>query len=594
MPAFKINDNLELRTLQEEDVLVLAGLVKENLPHLQPWMLWAVDDYDVEQAGNFIRQNLDDAANQKAPSYGIFYEGELIGCVGFVKLDRESRLAEIGYWISAEHEGKGLITECTRTLIEYCFDELNMARVEIRAAASNERSRAIPERFGFKLTGQFKDEHPLPDSKIDDLGIYEISAGDWRSSSNKRFHVKFKEMLIRLFRRETSSKEFIPVIDGLRFLAIAMVLVFHLDGYIKEKSAALSFAPVGETLAKVPDIFIFGFQGVQLFFVISGFILAIPFMRYELGLTDRKPRLRAYYLRRLTRLEPPYVISTIVIFLLLVFVIGSKYPLGTLTVSLFSSLFYAHFLVFPGEAPYINQITWSLEMEVQFYLLAPFLVGALCLLKNKYPRRIAILLLIVSFAGLSWLQELYWHVGLMNISMYLHYFLAGILLCDVFLLDSEKLGRLSGVWVFILGLLLLVPITCVNHSYAHNIALRIASPLMILAFYLIVFGNKWWNKIFSLNGLTLIGGMCYSIYLLHYVTISAVGRFTANRLYQSNFAVYYWVQVFVLLAVVMFLSAIYFLLIEKPCMKRDWHIRLYKKFREFSLSGRGASVKNSL
>ncbi|HEV7645798.1 MAG TPA: GNAT family N-acetyltransferase [Pyrinomonadaceae bacterium] len=584
MPEFKINDNLELRTLQEEDVLVLAGLVKENLPHLQPWMLWAVDDYDARHAGDFIRQNLANTSKYKAPSYGIFYEGELIGCIGFVKLDVESRLAEIGYWISAEHEGKGLITECTRTLIEYCFDELNIARIEIRAAASNERSRAIPEKFGFKLTGQFKDEHPLPDSKIDDLVIYEITAREWRSLSNKQFHVKFKEMLIRLFRRETSSKEFIPVIDGLRFLAIAMVLVFHLDGYIKEKSAALSFAPVSDSLAKVPDIFIFGFQGVQLFFVISGFILAVPFMRYALGLTDKKPRLRAYYLRRLTRLEPPYVISTIVIFLLLVFVIGSKYPLGTLTVSLFSSLFYAHFLVFPGEPPYINQITWSLEMEVQFYLLAPFLVGGLCLLRNKSARRIVNLLLILSFAGLSWLQELYWHVGIMNISMYLHYFLAGILLCDVFLLDSDKLGRLSNTWIFILGLLLLVPITCVNHSYAPNIALRMASPIMILAFYLIVFGNKWWNKIFSLNGLTLIGGMCYSIYLLHYVTISAVGRFTANRLYQSNFAVYYWMQIFVLLAVVMFLSAIYFLLIEKPCMKRDWHIRLYKKLKGLSFT----------
>jgi peptidoglycan/LPS O-acetylase OafA/YrhL/RimJ/RimL family protein N-acetyltransferase len=591
MPAFKINENLELRILREEDVLVLAALVKDNLPHLRPWMIWAVDDYNVEHAQIFIRQNLDNTSKYKAPSYGIFYENELVGIIGFVKIEREKKQAEIGYWISAEHQGKGLISECTRALTEYCFVMLKLDRVEIRAAASNDRSRAVPERLGFKLDGQFKDKHQLP-GRTDDLVIYAISARNWKTNEKtENTKPTFKERLIRLFRRETSSKEFIPVIDGLRFLAIGMVLAFHLDGYVREKSAALSFSPVNSSLAQIPDIFIFGFQGVQLFFVISGFILAIPFMRHGLGLTDRKLILKAYYLRRLTRLEPPYIISTIVIFILLITVIGSKYALGTLIISLISSLFYVHLIVFPGEPIIINQITWSLEMEVQFYLLAPFLVAGLCLLKKRSTRRIVNLLLILLFAGVSWTQELYWHVGVINILMFLQYFLAGILLCDIFLLDNEKLARLGNIWIFLLGLLLLIPITSVNHSYAPNIALRMASPLMILAFYLIVFGNKWWNKIFSLNVLTLIGGMCYTIYLLHYVAISAVGRFTVNRLYVSNFVVYYILQVSVLLAIIMFLSAVYFLLIEKPCMKRDWHIRLYEKLKGFTKSVPGTPIQ---
>lgn len=595
MPVFKINENLELRILREEDVKELASLVKENLPHLQPWMLWAVDEYDIEHAQTFIRQNLDNISTDKPPTYGIFYQGELSGCIGFVKLDRvKKKQAEIGYWISAEHQGKGLITECTRALTAYCFDTLKLDRVEIHSAASNVRSRAVPERLGFKLTRQFKDDHPLPGGRFDDQVDYEMSAREWGSLPNKKFTAKFKEMLVRLFRRETTSKEFIPVIDGLRFLAIMMVMMFHLDGYIKQKSAALSFAPANETLAQVPDIFIFGFQGVHLFFVISGFILAIPFMRYGLGLTDKKTRLKAYYLRRLTRLEPPYVISTVAIFLLLVLFFDNKYPLGILTTSLFASLFYVHALVFPGEPPYINQITWSLEMEVQYYLIAPFLVGGLCLLKNKIGRRAVILILIIACACLSWLEQFYWQVPVLNLTLYLHYFLSGILLCDIFLLDSEKLGRLSNVWVFILGLLLLIPILSVNHSYAYNIGLRIASPLMVLAFYLIVFGNKWWNKIFSLNGLTLIGGMCYTIYLLHYVAISAFGGVLVPRIYLSNFTVYYWVQLLMLLAIVLLISAIFFLLIEKPCMKRDWYIKLYEKFKGLSLFGGKTSVKNSL
>src|SRR5882757_8610072 len=268
MSAFKINDNLQLKTLQPADALALAALVKDNLPQLQPWLLWAVDDYDVGHAGDFIRQNLDNTSKYKAPSYGIFYQNELVGCIGFVKIERENKLAEIGYWISAEHEGKGIITACTRALIEYCFDELRLGRVEIRAAASNKRSRAVPERLGFKLAAQHKDIHPLPGERVDDLVIYTTSAGEWKkflATDETKSSVTFKEKLVRLFRRETTSKEFIPVIDGLRFLAITMVLLFHLDGYIKEKSAALSFTPVSETLSRIPDFFVFGFQGVQLF-----------------------------------------------------------------------------------------------------------------------------------------------------------------------------------------------------------------------------------------------------------------------------------------------------------------------------------------
>ena len=596
MAAFKINENLELRILQEEDVLVLAALVKENLPHLQPWVKWAADDYDVEQAGDFIRQNLDNTSKYKAPSYGIFYENELVGCIGFVKIDREEKLAEIGYWISAEHQGKGIITQCNRALVEHSFDNLKMQRIEIRAAASNLRSRAVPERLGFKLAGQFKDAHPLPGERIDDLVVYAISAEEWKKFSatgEAKTATTFKEKLVRLFRRETTSKEFIPVIDGLRFLAILMVVLFHVDGYIKEKSAALAFSH-SETLSQIPDIFVYGYQGVELFFVISGFILAVPFMRFELGLTDRQPKLAVYYLRRLTRLEPPYIVSTVAIFLLLVFLFSSKYPLGTLVTSLFSSLFYVHAIVFPGEPPYINHVTWSLEIEVQYYLLAPFFIWVLCRFKNKHKRRLFTLLLIVAFACLGWAEETIWQFKTINLTLYLQYFFSGILLCDIFLLDNEKLGRLSNPFIFILGLLLLVPITCIEHSFAANLAIKIASPVMILAFYLIVFGNKWWNKIFSLNALTLIGGMCYSIYLLHYQIISAFGRLTINRLYLGNFAVYYWIQALVLIMAVLLISAIYFLLIEKPCMKRDWHIKLYEKFKGLSLFGGKTSVKNSL
>ncbi len=178
MPEFKIDEETALRIFQEDHIEELAETVKQNLPHLGPWMIWAVGGYDVEHAASFIRRNLADSADGKLPTFGIFYRGKISGCIGFVKLDRENGLAEIGYWISAEHQGKGVVTRCCRALIEYSFNELGVKLVEIHSAASNLRSRAVPERLGFELKGQFKDAHHLP-GRTDDLVVYSITKESW-------------------------------------------------------------------------------------------------------------------------------------------------------------------------------------------------------------------------------------------------------------------------------------------------------------------------------------------------------------------------------------------------------------------------------
>jgi len=179
MPELKIDEEIELRVPQEDNIEELAGLVKQNLPHLEPWVIWVIGGYDVEHAGSFIRQNLRDIADGKAPSFGIFYRGKLAGCIGFVKIDRENKASEIGYWISAAHQGKGIITKCCRALIDRSFNELDMRQVEIRVAASNLRSRAVPERLGFKLEGQYENAHRLP-GRDDDLVIYLMAVENWK------------------------------------------------------------------------------------------------------------------------------------------------------------------------------------------------------------------------------------------------------------------------------------------------------------------------------------------------------------------------------------------------------------------------------
>src|SRR5882672_5587268 len=67
--------------------------------------------------------------------------------------------------------------------------------------------------------------------------------------------------------RETSSGRFIPEMDGLRFAAIGMVILFHLNGYLTAKSTLPQYALLAQSdwLARIALV---GFRGVELFFVI--------------------------------------------------------------------------------------------------------------------------------------------------------------------------------------------------------------------------------------------------------------------------------------------------------------------------------------
>lgn len=77
----------------------------------------------------------------------------------------------IGYWLGEKYQGKGIMTKACKALIQYCFEELNLERIEIRVATENIKSQAIPERLGFQKEGCLRNAEVLYDQYID-LYVY--------------------------------------------------------------------------------------------------------------------------------------------------------------------------------------------------------------------------------------------------------------------------------------------------------------------------------------------------------------------------------------------------------------------------------------
>jgi ribosomal-protein-serine acetyltransferase len=181
MPYLKVDDETQLRAYEEKDAGALFSLVKSSYEHLRPFLHWVTPDYSPETAREFILQNRMAAEERKREGYGVFYQGELVGSVGLVKLDWSSKYAEIGYWIAKDFEGRGLITRSCRALIDYAFEQLGINRVEIRCATENARSRAIPEKLGFQLEGVLR-QSIWRHERFYDVAIYGVLAEEWRAN----------------------------------------------------------------------------------------------------------------------------------------------------------------------------------------------------------------------------------------------------------------------------------------------------------------------------------------------------------------------------------------------------------------------------
>jgi peptidoglycan/LPS O-acetylase OafA/YrhL len=362
------------------------------------------------------------------------------------------------------------------------------------------------------------------------------------------------------FRRITTQKRFIPQIDGLRFVAIASVVLFHVYAAL-ERGAVPAPIPFNTDLAK---------RGVELFFAISGFILGVPFASHYL-LNAPKVKLKAYYLRRLTRLEPPYFLSLLACAAMQAVV--SHRSLSDMAPHLLASFCYLHNLIFGAFPGAVNGVAWSLEIEVQFYLLVP-LLALLFTISSARVRR-GVILLVMLLAGLfsnPLYRTLHLHASILY---YVAFFLAGFLVCDLYI--TRGAWKQSLLWDAI-ALALWPTVWQMGRNFGH-----VALPFIIVLLYLAAFRGKLCSWVFSNHVITNIGGMCYSIYLFHFLIIYGVKHLTASLHLGDNFWVYYALQSALIIPAVLLFCGTFFLLIERPCMDREWPAKLWAKVRASAL-----------
>jgi ribosomal-protein-serine acetyltransferase len=164
---FKIDDTTALRLLRAEDAPELFALTDSNRKHLRAWLPWVDATLTEVDSASFIEATIAQREAGRGPQFAILCDGAIAGVTGFRPVDRVNRVGEIGYWLAADAQGRGTMTECCRFLVRYAFLTLDLNCVVIAAAIGNQRSRAIAERLGFKFEGVFREREELYGSFVD-------------------------------------------------------------------------------------------------------------------------------------------------------------------------------------------------------------------------------------------------------------------------------------------------------------------------------------------------------------------------------------------------------------------------------------------
>jgi ribosomal-protein-serine acetyltransferase len=159
-----LGDGAALRPFRVDDADELHAVIAANRDRLRPWMPWA--DQDTEGTRQYLR---DATMATRDVQSAITLDGRMVGTIGLVHPAGHPML---GYWLSEEAQGRGIMTRAVLAYVEHAFADLGYERVELRAAVDNVRSRAVAERTGFELVRIVPDAAVIDGRSVDHV-VYE-------------------------------------------------------------------------------------------------------------------------------------------------------------------------------------------------------------------------------------------------------------------------------------------------------------------------------------------------------------------------------------------------------------------------------------
>lgn len=142
MFSFKVDEDISIELMQQHHKQELFDLIDKNRVHLRKWLLWVDKRKCPEDLEPIIQTWIRNYSDNNGFDAGIRFKGDLAGMIGLHYIDWKNKTTSIGYFLSAEAQGNGIITRSITSLLDYLFNVMKLNRVQILCAVNNEKSRA--------------------------------------------------------------------------------------------------------------------------------------------------------------------------------------------------------------------------------------------------------------------------------------------------------------------------------------------------------------------------------------------------------------------------------------------------------------------
>lgn len=178
MLKLEISEGLYLRSFNIDDTEMLMACMQANVDHLQKWIPWVNPQSHVGQVQEFIHQQTQALEHQEGMMLGVIFEEELAGMAGLQHWDHAVSMAELGFWLSQEHLGKGLMSKTLGRLLQFGFSEMQLQRITATFPITNLSAHKLLERSGFKLEGVLR-HHMLHHGLKTDMVVMGYLTEEW-------------------------------------------------------------------------------------------------------------------------------------------------------------------------------------------------------------------------------------------------------------------------------------------------------------------------------------------------------------------------------------------------------------------------------
>ncbi|KOV94214.1 MULTISPECIES: GNAT family N-acetyltransferase [unclassified Streptomyces] len=152
-PVTLTTDRLLLRAVGPADTDAVYAAAQD--PDIQRWTT-VPSPYLPEHAAGFTEQLVPEGWAQGSMfTFGVFPAGGELAAMLALTM-RSLGTAEVGFWATKEHRGRGYVVEATLAACRWIFSGVGVDRVEWRAEVGNQASRAVAERAGFTVEGTLR------------------------------------------------------------------------------------------------------------------------------------------------------------------------------------------------------------------------------------------------------------------------------------------------------------------------------------------------------------------------------------------------------------------------------------------------------